>query len=120
MKEKVHKWILRTLLILAGISLILFYYYAKPSIAIYKEKCEEGFFNHDFYNDCILLLMDWEDLMNMSMHNDFSSMCNIWAIKIGEIKTSCERFESEGLTFPFDCEYNNIRNCGIFLLKKDI
>jgi len=62
---------------------------------IYREKCEEGFFNRDFYDDCISILMNYEDLMNMTLHNDFSRMCNIWAIRIGEIKSSCERFEIE-------------------------
>lgn len=80
-----------------------------PNFTIYKEVCGEGFFNKDFYNDCVFLLMDYEDLMNMTMHNDFSRMCNIWAIRIGEIKSSCERFEVDFMEIRDLCDYKFIK-----------
>jgi len=107
-------------LILIIFSGIIYFSLGKPKFQIYKEVCEEGFFNHNFYNDCIFLLMDYEDLMNMSMHNDFSRMCNLWAIKIGEIKSSCEKFEVDSITFPFECEEDNIRKCGISIPRNDL
>lgn len=128
-------WLLVFLVLIISIGYYL-YLQEETEFIVYKQECEEGSFNHDFYNDCIFLLMDYEDLMNMSMHNDFSRMCNLWAIKIGEIKTSCEKFERDSMLFEnvsedmfLDCwQMHNDEKClinsrpnkSILILKKGL